>query len=365
MSKATFTHREPDAAPPAAARGPLRLVLYGIVLPAAVALATYLAMRPLSTGFGSVLQATLVFAFFIGEVGLVGAIVGRFLPQPLFRWMIYGWLMLLIDLLVCSHAMLSSDGYAPKILPAAALVSAQIGLAIVWGILGTARWFWRAPLAVGLGAGLLWFWISWVTGGSGRLMTQVLVVQAIVLFLITAGLWVRGYRLEIPPPEGGNDSGSRRLQFGIRDVLVWTTLVAILLGLMRGAGMLVWVTVLDHPSVFLMSTVGALSALVIIFAVWASLGKGHPLLRYGLLLVVLLGLGAGLGAGCEYGGGWLQRRANGLFSYRGYDWDLHIWLKVGWWWIAWMFLSGGLLAASLLVFRAVGYRLVRRDKASS
>ena len=60
----------------------------------------------------------------------------------------------------------------------------------------------------------------------------------------------------------------------------------------------------------------------------------------------------------------VQRRASGLLSYRGYDWDLHIWLKVGWWWIAWMFLSGGLLAASLIVFRAVGYRLVRRKYSS-
>ncbi|MBC7852017.1 MAG: hypothetical protein IAF94_01135 [Pirellulaceae bacterium] len=341
-------------------RHPLRLVLCGVVLPAVVALATYLAMQPLSAGLGSVLQSTLVFAFFIFEVGLVGGIVGHSLPQPLFRWMIYGWVMLLVDLLVCSHAMISSDGYIQQILPAAALVSAQVGLAIVWGILGTGRWYWRAPLAVGLGAGMLWFWISCVNGWSGRLMTQVLVVQAIVLFLITAGLWVRGYRLEITLPEVGNGKGRGRLQFGIRDVLIWTTVMAILLGLMRGAGMLVWVTFSDHPSVFLMSTVGFLSAVVILFAVWASLGKGHPLLRYGLLVVMLLVLGAGMGAACVYGDDWLQQRAKGLLSYRGYDYDLHSWLEVGWWWIAWMFLSGGLLAASLLVFRAVGYRLVRR-----
>jgi hypothetical protein len=79
---------------------------------------------------------------------------------------------------------------------------------------------------------------------------------------------------------------------------------------------------------------------------------------------MLLVLGAGMGAVCVYGDVWIQRRARGLLSYRGYDYDLHRWLEVGWWWIAWMFLSGGLLAASLLVFRAVGYRLVRRGKAS-
>ena len=232
MGEVNITGQAPGAASPPL----LRLVLCGVVLPAAVAVATYLAMRPLSGGLGSVLQSTLVFAFFILEVGLVGAIVGHSLPQPLFRWMIYGWVMLLIDLLVCSHTMLSSQGYIKQILPGAALVSAQIGLAVVWGILGTGRGYWRVPLAIGPGAGLLWFWISWVTGESGRLMTQVLVVQAIVLALITAGLWVRGYRLEIPRGEGAE--GSRRLQFGIRDVLVWTTVLAILLGLMRGADML-------------------------------------------------------------------------------------------------------------------------------
>ncbi|MGI8977932.1 MAG: hypothetical protein ACR2FY_01775 [Pirellulaceae bacterium] len=341
-------------------RQSLRLVLCGVVLPAAVAVATYLAMRPLSAGLSSVLQSTLVFAFFILEVGLVGAIVGNFLPHPLFRWMIYGWVMLLIDLLVCGHAMVSSNSYVHHVLPAAALISAQIGLAVVWGVLGTGRWYWRIPPAVGLGAGMLWFWISWVTGWSGPLMTPVLVVQAIVLFLITAALWVRGYRLEIPLPEKGNDAGSRRLQFGIRDVLIWTTVMAILLGLMRGADMLEWKSISDHPSVFLMCSVAFLSAIVVVFSVWASLGKGHPLLRYGLLVVMLLVLGAGMGAACVYGDDWLQRRARGLLSYRGYDWDLHRWLEVGWWWIAWMFLSGGLLAASLLVFRAVGYRLVRR-----
>ncbi len=343
----------------------LRLVLCGVVLPAAVAVATYLAMRPLSAGLSSVLQTTLVFAFFILEVGLVGAIVGNYLPQPLFRWLIYGWVMLLIDLLVCGHAMMSSDGFIQQILPAAALVSAQIGLAMIWGILGTSRWYWRAPLAVGLGAGMLWFWISCVTGWSGRLMTPVLVVQAIVLFLITAGLWVRGYRLEIPLPEEGNGPGSSRLQFGIRDVLVWTTVMAILLGLMRGADMLEWKSVSDHPSVFLMCSVAFLSAMVVVFAVWASLGKGHPLLRYGLLMVMLLVLGAGMGAACVYADDWLKRPARGgLLSYGGYDYDLHRWLEVGWWWIAWMFLSGGLLAASLIVFRAVGYRLVRRKYSS-
>ena len=343
-------------------RQSLRLVLCGVVLPAAVALATYLAMLPLSAGLSSVLQSTLVFAFFILEVGLVGAIVGRSLPQPFFRWMIYGWVMLLIDLLVCSHAMISSHGFIQQILPAAALISAHIGLAIVWGILGTNRWYWRAPLAVGLGAGMLWFWISCVTGWSGRLMTGILVVQAITLTLIIIGLRVRGYRLIVlQREEASSAQENRRFQFGVRDVFIWTTVLAILLGLLRAADMLRWKSVTEHPSLFLMSTVAFLSAMVIVFAVWASLGQGHWLLRYLLLVAAMLGLGAALGAASIYGRLLLEQWLNTQSSpYPSFDYEFYRWYEIGWWWIAWMFLSGGLLAASLLVFRAVGYRLVRR-----
>ena len=120
-----------------------------------------------------------------------------------------------------------------------------------------------------------------------------------------------------------------------------------------------------------MCSVAFLSAIVTVFAFWASLGKGHPLLRYCLLVVMLLVLGAGMGTTCVYGGGvqnrWLWRTGNWStnVSLRSYDYDLYRWYEVGWWWIAWMFLSGGLLAASLMIFRAVGYRLVRCGKPAS
>ena len=112
------------------------------------------------------------------------------------------------------------------------------------------------------------------------------------------------------------------------------------------------------------TTVALLSAIVILFALWASLGQGHWLLRYSLLLGVLLGLGAAVGGASTYGERFLNQwvRANGYNS--SFDYDLFRWYEVGWWWIAWMFLSGGLLAASLMIFRTVGYRLVRRGTTS-
>jgi hypothetical protein len=204
---------------------------------------------------------------------------------------------------------------------------------------------------------LLWSWTSQVTGQSGQQIMQVLMLHTVVLFLFSAAMWACGYRLIIPKLGSGSGSG-RSLQFGIRDVLILTTVMAILLALMRSADMLHLEALQQHPSIFFISTVGLLSAIAIVFAAWASLGQGHWLLRYGLLTVVLLVLGGSLGAFCWYQSKVIPRGA-------WFFWDLYVWYRVGWWWIAWMFLSGGLLAATLVIFRAVGYRLVRMSRTTA
>lgn len=335
-----------------------RLILVGICLPTVAAAATYLLMYLFVDGERSVLETTIGFGCFVLEIGLVGVVAGKAMPHPQLRWLLYGWMLLLIDLIVVSMAINSSSGYISQILPAAALVAGQVGLAIIWGTLGTTRWHWRVPLTMGLGGGLLAFWSLGVTGWSGRLMTEVLIIQSITLGLLTGALWISGYRLEIPQPDATSGGGPRSLQFGIKDVLIWTTVMAILLGVMRAADMLRWESLQTRPSLFLQSTVAALTAVAIAFAVWGALGKGNWLVRFALLIFVLLGLGASLGSFCRYAD---QHLTLGRFSNGGYDWNLHSWLEGGWWWIAWMFLSGGLLAASLMIFRAVGYRLVKRQ----
>jgi hypothetical protein len=337
-----------------------QLLLIGVGLPTVVAAVTYLLMDRFIVGARSLPETTVGFGCFVLEVGFVGVIVGKAMPHPLLRWLLYGWMMVLVDLLVGSSAMIASGSYSlSRILPPTALVAAQIGLAIVWGTLGTARWYWRMPLTLSLGAGLLALWILLVEGGHGEMMTGILVVQAITLTLISLALRVRGYRLvQLNAEEGVSGPENGRFQFAVRDVLIWTTLLAVLLGLMRGADMLRWKFVSENPSLFFASIVAVLTAMVIIFALWASLGQGHWLLRYGLLVFILLVLGGGMAAVCKY----LVLQIRASMNTRNYDWELHVWYNVGWWWIAWMFLSGGLLAASLLVFRAVGYRLVRRGK---
>lgn len=276
-----------------------RVLLVGVGVPIVAASATYLLMGSFVLGERTLLEITLGFSGFVLEIGLVGFVVGTAMPHPQLRWLLYGWLMLMVDLLVVSMATNSSDGYIRQILPAAALIAGQIGLAIIWGTLGTTRWYSRVPLTMVLGGGLLGLWSALVTGGSGRLMTEVLVIQSITLGLLAGALWISDYRLEIPQTDEATGGGPRSLQFGIKDVLIWTTVMAILLGAMRAADMLRWESLQARPSLFLQSTVAALTAIAIVFAVWAALGKGNWLIRYALLTFVLdsgrrLALSAGM-----------------------------------------------------------------------
>jgi len=96
-----------------------RLILVGAGLPIVAATATYLLMYRFVVGERSVLETTIGFGGFVLEIGLVGFVVGKAMPHPQLRWLLYGWLMLMVDLLVVSMAMNSSDGYVRQILPAA------------------------------------------------------------------------------------------------------------------------------------------------------------------------------------------------------------------------------------------------------
>lgn len=331
-----------------------RLLLMGVGLPILVATLVNLIMDHLIVGHRPALQTSIGFGCIVIVVGSAGMLVGKAMQNRLLRWTLYCWMLLLMDLLVMSKAMHSSDGYLRETLPAAAFVAAQIGLAIVCGILGTSRWYWRVPIAIGVGAGLLSQWISFVRGGGGQLLTQVLILQAIALFVITSVLRMRGYRLVIPNENDGPIASDSSVQFGIRDVMICTTVMAVLLTLLRSADLLAWQSIRDKVSILGAVNIAVVSAIAVLFSMWAALGKGHWMLRYALLTILLPGLGATLEAIL-----WL-----GVYFFDGsaLAYGYRFWLEVGHWWIAWMFLSSGLLVASLMIFRTEGYRLVKGGK---
>jgi hypothetical protein len=153
----------------------------------------------------------------------------------------------------------------------------------------------------------------------------------------------------------------RQMQFGIRNVLVWTTSLAVVLGVLRGLDLLSLKSLQSFMEFDFLSlaTAGLLIGLVFVVAVWASLGAGPVWLRVPLLLLVLPPIGVVL-AFLEWNA---QRVRYG--SAAGVEllwttnwalpqlWDEHSWL------VLWLSLAGSLLFASLIILRVIGYRLVR------
>jgi hypothetical protein len=338
-----------------------RLVLIGAMLPAAIASANYALVHHLQQGTYVGPALWLQFAWYIAQVGIIGWAVGRGISQPLMRWVVFGWILLLINLLTGVQAMDSNViwSHQPDMAPAA-LIAGQMGLCVVWAFFGDTRWMWRWPGMIVAACSLYFLWLSFGNNWQQQLWTELLVLQVMTLSVLCGLMALSGFRLMVLDDEGASvvAGGSQRrpLQFGIKHVLIWTTALAIVLGIARGMDLLRWRVVqeLVRDGLTWKLTVATTSAIVIIVALWAALGRGHWLPRYFLVLAFTLLLGCSLSM-------WSQSRTAAMQA-AGWPWrysEVIRWFEVGWSWLGWLFLSGGLLAATLIVFRVLGYRLVR------
>lgn len=148
------------------------------------------------------------------------------------------------------------------------------------------------------------------------------------------------------------------MQFGLRHVLVLMTALAILLGAARAAQVLtlpfflevvrslkVWRIVIATPS-----------AMLIVLAFWAALGKGSAKLKTMLIAVGCVGIGFGMAKWAIH---MLKKAAGGGVIFSADYWQRIRFWELEYWWIAWYCLSTGLLVACLLFFRIRGYRIIR------
>jgi hypothetical protein len=343
----------------------LRLLLVGVIVPAACASIDHALLSQLQTGGQSAAAILLLLATFIAQVGLLGVLCGRLIDQPLLRWIIYGWCWVLVDLQTVTAAALAGSspywGDIYRLLPSS-LFNAQLGLMVIWAVLGTTRWYYRWPAALILGTLCLLPLLELHYHGSG--ITGFLFMQIVALVLICGGLRWRGFRLvDTAALAAQNQRGLRSLQFGVRHVLIWTTSLALVLGIARA---------LDLFSPELVSsllgerwlaniTAGGLIAIVLVAALWAALGDGIWL-RYAALLVLAPACGV-LVALSEWNYSQTTWPARAPWAARpppvltALYWQG--WFDNGWWLIAWSCLAGGLLFAALLIFRTLGYRLTR------
>ena len=271
--------------------------------------------------------------------------------------------MILVDLQLAS--MVSTGGRNGQGMNclATAILAGQLGVAIVWGILGSGHIAWRIPALLVL---LHTYWSFYFLllrinleppGRSFVGWDGLLATQAVLLSVLVGILRLRGYSLVQLSPE---DRTTRQLggvktpiQFGIRDVLMWTTSLAVLLAIAKAGDLLTlrFLKQFYDPGLLLLFAMGICTALILIVALWSALGQGSIVARFSVLSVLSLGIGTGIGWYCDT----VTRKAtmtSWSYSYWHWYWN-------GYWWIGWMFLTGVLLAASLVIYRTLGYRLVR------
>src|SRR5262245_25008021 len=299
----------------------LRVVAIGLILPILLSFVdNWLLSRELFAG--REWASTQAMAGFVFQVGLFGVLCGRLIYPAWLRWVLFAWCLLFTDLT-------SASSLSPQI--SQSLFTAQIGLATVWVVLGTSSWKIRVPIALLLILPML-----------------ALIAQTAALFLICLVLRSQRFQLALPleSPDSSSMSGgeSNQIQFGIKDVLLWMTALGPLLAVSRlGA----WQFLAE----------GVLNAVVLVVALWAALGQGSPWLRWSLL-PLLCGIAGALQADFD------------LYVTKSWQWfrpmpprfvsSAHIeYLFWRWDVIISFFLGSGMLAATLLIYRVLGYRLCR------
>jgi hypothetical protein len=352
------------------ARLPLaRLLLVGALVPAVFSaldhwLLTRLEMRPSDTG-----HVVLTMAVFVVQIGLLGWLCGRLLENPWWRWGLYIWGWVLVDLQLLSAAVFADGGNywnQGKLLPGS-LFAAQVGLALIWAILGTTPWVIRLPLCAVVGL----FLSLPLLGGYG-FTRELFPVQMIALAVLCLLLRWQRFRLQriqdLPPPAAGDVAARKQLQlaqFSIRHVLIWTTSLAIMLGVLRALDLLSLQALRPffEQSMVTLLTAAILVAAVFVVAVWAALGAGSAWLRLPVLFLAMPPIGALLALfdwysyPARFGGS-----GRDIFSLWTNSWAWQEFLDGHSWLAMWVYLAGSLLFASLLILRVLDYRLVRNTK---
>jgi hypothetical protein len=303
----------------------------------------------------------LTMAVFVLQIGILGVICGRWIEWPLLAWLLYGWSWLLIDLQTFTAWVFADQSWWGASFQAAALFAAQLGLVMIWTMLGTARWTTRWPVGLVLGSVLflplirLRYW-----GDNAAVM---FLAQVVALGVICGVLRWQGFRLKkaaaVTSASGMRTANDlQTAQFGLRHVLIWTTALALVCGLARAIGLPFeqWTEVRYHPLLPIISS-GAALGMVLIVSLWAALSKSPSWQRWSFLLLAVPVIGVA--------NAWIDWHVwSGTSPWiRRLGWSWQYWfsfIQNERWQITWICLAGAMLFATLLFLRSQGYRLARK-----
>lgn len=324
-----------------------------MLLPALVVLSDEAVLRFGDRYRWSMVVAVGAFSWFIFQTALLTYVAGTRLPSWPWRLLLLGWTLVLVNLLLAASSM--NAGWNQRML-GLAFLTGQIGALEIWMVLGGVAWPRRAALlsaaalpAMFLSSALQFRWtlgLYWL----GDAWTVIVLVQLAGGVALAALLRLLGYRVE-PYCESTSNGAAAPIQFSIRQMLIATTAVAVVVPVVQ--------RMLEASSRTLSgwqwlhsSADGLILALVSLAALWMALGTGRWPLKFLVFIVLAASAGAGLN--------WLETSIRYISP-----WGAPMQLTdLGLLWIAWTLLTGSFLAGMLLVLRGSGFRLARKARSS-
>jgi hypothetical protein len=237
------------------------------------------------------------------------------------------------------------------------LVSAQISLLALWGVLGTRPWQWRLPVIAALAPLAILFSGAFMTAYShyeARTWNAMMFISAAIVALLCGGLRYFGFILQDGSRGNGDGTSAKSptYQFGMKHMLIWFTVSGPLLLLLRSLD-------LKGTTVFPAALLSVSIATVNLLAIWAILGSGYWAIRFAALICIPFVIALGMTAYSGYLTATVTPRMWQFGYYGSINWVI---AEMHEHWIAWLWLDAALLAALLLFFRASGYRLTRAAK---
>ncbi len=344
------------------------LLLFAVVVPSALTALNWILLEARKSQPISTTNTMLLFALFIAEVGCLGWAAGAFIRNSLISWLVFLWCIILIDVQVLLATMDSQSGpwaggaRQGTVCLLYALLAAEIGLGITGVTLAKMNVLLRLLLATLLTVVLAAVFreLNATFTFDSRGWNLALFCQSVANLVICCWLWMAGFRIQprlALPAE--NTSFSAQLnkqsndlnqvadvepseeyesaQFSILHLFIWTTTLALLIAIARAID---W-SFVSSTSWLAQVIIGCCFAMISITAVWGSLGKGMLTQRLLILptMVVLVGC---------------------LLAWLPNSWNRLAWRQDTEFWISWTGLEMFSLTAVLMVFRARGYRLIRR-----
>ena len=312
-----------------------------------------------------------VYFFFVVQVSVLGWLCGKFIPWEVIRWSVYLWLLVLINMVVVISKNSGVAGWPFDVTDGLAygFVSGELGMLVVYSVLGPWKWYWRIPLLL-VGVWLLTQYITWLDPtGVPRWSRQsgwgsVLFFQGLSAFLICLALRIPGFRISLvsgestaqsPGDARPNEQDGVRTppQFSIFHLLVWTTALAPLFAVVRVVD---WSSLSSLSAILQPLELGVCLAFISLVAIWCGLGRENLFVRIAGSLVLVSVVGSGIGK--VAGAGWLDSMWINRWLSNSGTVQMQFWLT-------WSILASSFLAAMLMFFRATGCRLIRRFEPDS